>query len=188
MPLLAPANQISYDTALFYNSSLGIVVGCVLAPLSFRLLPPLSPPLRARRLLALTLHDLRRLAVGPFPPRPEAWQGRLYGRLEALPDQAEPLQRARLLAALSVGDDIIQLRMISALLDLGPELDAALGAVAQGDGAVATKWLARLDRRLSSPPGGDPDAVRALQARARILALSEALAGHADYFETGAAA
>ncbi len=133
-------------------------MGCVLAPLSFRLLPPLSPSLRVRRLLALTLRDLRRLAVGPFPPRPEAWQGRLYGRLEALPDQAEPLQRARLLAALSVGDDIIQLRMISALLDLGPELDAALGAVAQGDGAVATKWLARLDRRLASwrRPGRGP--------------------------------
>ena len=187
MPLLAPTNQISYDTALFYNSSLGIVVGCVLAPLSFRLLPPLSPALRARRLLALTLRDLRRLAVGPLPPRPEAWQGRLYGRLEALPDQAEPLQRAWLLAALSVGDNIIQLRMISGLLDLGPELDAALAALAQGDG-VAAKWLARLDRRLASPPGGEPDAVLALQARARILALSEALAGHTDYFETGKAA
>ena len=156
--------------------------------MAFRLLPPLSPSLRARRLLDLSLRDLRRLAIGPFPPRPEAWQGRFYGRLEALPDQAEPLQRARLLAALSVGDDVIQLRMISGLLDLGPELDAALAALAQGDTAVATKWLARLDRRLGSPPGGEPDAVLALQARARILALSEALAGHTDYFETGAAA
>ena len=114
MPLLAPTNQMSYDTAAFYNSALAIVVGCAVAPLSFRLLPPLSPALRARRLLALTLRDLRRLAIGLLPPRPEAWQGRLYGRLEALPDQAEPLQRAQLLAALSVGDDIMQLRMISA--------------------------------------------------------------------------
>ena len=188
MPLLAPTNQMSYDTAAFYNSALAIVVGCVIAPLSFRLLPPLSPSLRAGRLLALTLRDLRRLAVGPRSPRPEAWQSRLYSRLEALPDQAEPLQRAQLLAALSVGDDIIQLRMISGLSDLGPELDAAFAAVAQGDGAAATKWLARLDRRLASPPGGEPDAVLALQARARILALSDALDGHADYFETGAAA
>jgi len=151
-------------------------------------LPPLSPSLRARRLLALTLRDLRRLAIGPLPRRPEAWQGRLYARLEALPDQAEPLQRAHLLAAHSVGDDIMQLRTISPLLDLDPELGAALASLAQGDCAVATKWLARLEHRLASAPGTEPEAVVALQARARILALSEALAGHADYFETGAAA
>jgi len=186
-PLLAPTNQMSYDTAQFYNSSLGIVVGCVIAPLSFRLLPPLPPGLRARRLLALTLRDLRRLAIGPLP-RPEAWQSRLYGRLEALPDQAEPLQRAQLLAALSVGDEIMQLRVISAVLDLRPELDAALAALARGDSAVATTWLARLDHRLASPPGAEPDAVLALRARAKILALSEALDQHAGYFDSGAAA
>ena len=187
MPLLAPTNQMSYDTAAFYNSALAIVVGCVIAPLSFRLLPPLSPSLRARRILALTLRDLRRLAIGPLPRRPENWQGRLYARLEVLPDQAEPSQRANLLAALSVGDDIMQLRTISPLLDLGPELGAALASLAQGDCAVATKWFARLQHRLASAPGAEPDAVLVLQARARILALSEALAGHADYLDTGAA-
>ena len=150
MPLLAPTNQMSYDTAhstiLHWRSSSAALsrrchFGCCRRS---------RQALRARRLLALTLRDLRRLAVGPLPPRPEAWQGRLYGRLEALPDQAEPLQRAQLLAALSVGDDIMQLRTISGLLDLGPELDAALAALAQGDAAVATTWLARLDRRLAS--------------------------------------
>jgi len=40
----------------------------------------------------------------------EEWDGRMYGRLAALPDQAEPLQRSRLLAALSVGTASIQLR------------------------------------------------------------------------------
>ena len=188
MPLLAPANQMSYDTAQFYNSALAIFAGCVIAPLSFRLLPPLSPGLRARRLLALTLRDLRRLAVGPLPPRPEAWHGRLYGRLEALPDQAEPLQRAQLLAALSVGDNIMQLRRISGLLDLGPELDAALAALPLGDAAGARTWLARLDHRLDSATEAEPDAALSLRARARILALSEALAQHAGYFDSGAAA
>ena len=37
VPLLAPTNQMSYDTAAFYNSALAIVVGCAVAPLSFRL-------------------------------------------------------------------------------------------------------------------------------------------------------
>jgi hypothetical protein len=78
MPLLAPTNQMSYDTAQFYNSALAIVVGCGVAPLAFRLLPPLSPALRARRLLALTSRDLRRLAIAPVLPRPDYWESRMY--------------------------------------------------------------------------------------------------------------
>src|SRR6267154_6859386 len=55
VPLLAPANQMSYDTQQFCNAGLAIVAGVGAAALSFRLLPPLSPALRTRRLLALTL-------------------------------------------------------------------------------------------------------------------------------------
>ena len=188
VPLLAPTNQMSYDTAAFYNSALAIVVGCAVAPLSFRLLPPLSPALRASRLLAVTLRDLRRLAIAPLPPGPEAWQSRMYGRLEALPDQADPLQRAHLLAALSAGAEITKLRFISSSLGLSPELNPALAAVAQGDPATARAWLGRLDRRLASHPGEDAgDADLALRARAGILALSEVLAQHSDdYFDSGA--
>ena len=76
--------------------------------LSFRLLPPLSPAFRTRRLLALTLRDLRRLATGRVPGD---WEGHIYGRLSAMPDAATPLQRAMLMAALSVGSEIIQLRI-----------------------------------------------------------------------------
>jgi len=54
MPLLTPTNQMSYDTAQFYNLALAIAAGCGVGALAFRLLPPLSPALRARRLLALT--------------------------------------------------------------------------------------------------------------------------------------
>ena len=75
MPLLSPTNQMNYDTVQFYNAALAIVVGCSVAPLAFRLLPPLSPELRARRLLALTLRDLRRLAVASQLPRLEDWEG-----------------------------------------------------------------------------------------------------------------
>jgi hypothetical protein len=45
-----------------------------------------------------------------------------------LPDQAEPLQRAQLLAALSVGSEIIGLRQMAAHLGTAAELDAALNA------------------------------------------------------------
>src|SRR5207248_6034437 len=51
VPLLAPANQMSYNTPQFYNAALGIVAGAGAAAISFRLIPPLSPAFRTRRLL-----------------------------------------------------------------------------------------------------------------------------------------
>jgi uncharacterized membrane protein YccC len=185
-PLLAPANVQSYDPQQFYNFALAIVAGSGAAALSFRLLPPLSPAFRTRRLLALTLHDLRRLAAGPIPRAPGDWEGRLYGRLAALPDAAEPLQRSQLLAGLAVGTEIIQLRHIATRLGLGSDLDLALEAVARGNGAIATARLARLDDRLASLPGAGSEASLALQARGSILAISEALIQHASYFDAAA--
>ena len=111
----------------------------------------------------------------------------MFGRLSALPDEAEPLQRAQLVAALTVGSEILRLRPIARRLELGSELDAALAAVAQGNSASATTHLARLDRALMSLPG-DPEAPAALRARGSILAMSEALAEHAAYFDGGAPA
>jgi uncharacterized membrane protein YccC len=186
LPLLAATNQMSYDTAEFYNSALAIVAGCGVAPLAFRLLPPLSPALRARRLLALALRDLRRLAIDPLLPRAEDWEGRMYGRLEALPDQAEPLQRGRLLAALSVGTEIIHLRHAAPRLGAAATLDAALADFAQGNSAMAIARLQQLDRRLAFMPDAGPQPGSALRARGRLLVISEALAEHGSYFDTGA--
>jgi uncharacterized membrane protein YccC len=183
VPLLAPANQMSYDTVQFYNGALAIVAGFGTAALSFRLLPPLSPAFRTRRLLALTLRDLRRLATGPIPRAPGDWEGRIYGRLAALPDSAEPLQRSQLLAALTVGNGIIQLRYIASRFRLGSDLGAALEALAQGNNAIATTWLARLADRLTDRPDTEADGSLALQARGSILAISEALNEHFPYFE-----
>ena len=64
MPLLQPTNPMSYDPLLFYNVALAVIAGAGAGALSFRLLPPLSPAFRAARLLALTLHGLRRIATG----------------------------------------------------------------------------------------------------------------------------
>jgi uncharacterized membrane protein YccC len=180
MPLLAATNEMSYDTAQFYNNALSIVAGCSVAPLAFRLLPPMSPALRARRLLSLTLRNLRRLATAPKLPRSDAWEGRVLGRLTALPDQAEPLQRAQLVAALSVGAEIIQLRRIAPSLGAAAELDAAFGAIALGNRAIAIAQLRQLDRRLASSPSSGRKAFTALRARSRILVISEALAEHSS--------
>jgi uncharacterized membrane protein YccC len=186
IPLLSPANPMTYDTVQFYNAASAIVAGVGAAALSFRLMPPLSPAFRTRRLLALSLRDLRRLATGPIPRAPDDWEGRMYGRIAALPDEAQPLQRSQLLAALSVGTEIIQLRRIARRLDLGSELDVALAAVAAGNSAVATTRLAVLDHVLASLPDAGTGARAALRARGGVLAVSEALTQHASYFDAAA--
>jgi uncharacterized membrane protein YccC len=180
VPLLAPANQMSYDTVQFYNAASAIIAGAGAGTLSFRLIPPLSPAFRTRRLLALTLRDLRRLARDPSRRTPGDWEGRLYGRLSALPDAAEPLHRSEMLAALSVGTEIIQLLRIARRIDPGSELDAALEALAEGDIALATARLGQRDDALAAHPG-----TAALRARASILAMTEVLTQHAAYFAAG---
>jgi uncharacterized membrane protein YccC len=187
-PLLAPANRQSYDPVQFYNTGLAIVGGLSAAMLSFRLLPSPSPSFRARRLLALTLRDLRRLALRSVPWTPRDWENRVLARLVALPDQAEPLQRSQLMAALSVGNEIIRLRRVDARHPLGPDLDAAFAAVAQGQSAAAIARLAVLDGRLASAPDLGPRPPVPLRTRARILEMSELLTHHAAYFDAGAAA
>ena len=186
VPLLAPANEMSYDTVQFYNTALAIVAGCAVAGLSFRLLPPLSPAMRTRRLLALTLRDLRRLATSSTPGMIDDWEQRICSRLVVLPDHAEPLQRAQLVAALSVGSAMIRLRRIIGQLIGQEDLDAALAALAQGDTERATRRLAFVDRELASASGEGLSAADTLRARASILAVSDALSQYASYFGAGA--
>jgi uncharacterized membrane protein YccC len=187
-PLLAPTNQMNYDTAQYYNSALAIVVGCGVAPLAFLLLPPLSPAVRVRRLLALTSRDLRRLAIAAVPWTPEDWESRIISRLTALPDQATPLQRSQLLAALSVGAEIIGLRQMAAHLGTPTELDAALDDIALGHSIEAIAKLRQFDDRLASTRETGAEATMALRARGRILIISEAIAEHGHYFDAGAPA
>jgi uncharacterized membrane protein YccC len=186
IPLLAPTNAMSYDTVQFYNAALAIVTGCAVAALSFRLLPPLSPAMRTRRLLALTLRDLRRLATSSIPVMIDDWRYHIYSRLEVLPDQAEPLQRAQLVAALSVGSETIRLRRIVGQHLAKEDLDAGLAALAQGNTEEASRRLAVVDRDLASASGEGLAAPEVLRARASILAISDAFSEHASYFGAGA--
>jgi uncharacterized membrane protein YccC len=185
IPILRPGNPMTYDPETFYNTGLVIVCGAGFGALSYRLLPPLSPAFRTRRLLALMLRDLRHLAMGR---EKQDWEGLAYGRLSAMPDQATPLQRAQLLVAFSAGCEIIQLRLIARHFDLGSKLDVALTALAEGRSVKAIARLSRLDAALAAVDlGGSPRQV-VLRARGGILALSQALAEHAAYFDTEASA
>lgn len=187
MPLLAPANQMTYDTQQFYNNTLAAFAGMGVVMLALVLLPPLWPAVRARRLLALTLRDLRRLAAGKTWSMADDWEGRTYRRLAALPEQIEPLQLARIVAAASVGTEIIRLRHLAHRLGLGAETDVALAAVSQGYNTIATERLAQIDHRLAALP--DNAKLRMsikLRARGSIRVIQEALTQYASYFESGA--
>src|SRR5262249_22587598 len=115
----------------------------------------------SRRLLAWTLRDLRHLAIGTQRPR-EDWEGRMYSRLAVLPDEAEPLQRAQLVAALSLGTEIIHLRRIVPRLGFGAELHSALADFARPNIAATMTRFAELDQQIeSSSPRcwGDDDSI-----------------------------
>ena len=185
LPLLAPTNQMTYDTGDFYNTAMAIAIGCCIAPLAFSLIPPLSPEQRTRRLLAGALRDLRRLAAASKPSRLEDWESRMDGQVAAVPDQAEPLQRARLITALSVGREVIQLREIAVPLASRVTLDAAFGAIARGNGATAKMWLKQLDDKLAAGFDVGTDTVVVLRVRSRILVICEALSAHPAYFDEG---
>jgi hypothetical protein len=173
---------MSYDTSQFYNLALAAIMGAGIGALAFALLPPLSPALRARRLLARTLRDLRRIAAARWLPTFEGWERRIFARLAALPDQAEPLQRARLLAALSVGTEIVQLRHLGAGLGgVATQLEGAFDALAQGKSSAAIGRLRLIDGYLS--PELRRSTASVLRARGHILLMREALSEHASYFD-----
>jgi uncharacterized membrane protein YccC len=178
LPLLGPTNEMTFDTTQFYNFALSALAGCTLGALSFTLLPSVPPTWRVRRLLALTLRDLRRLAI-------EDWESRIHRRLAALPDRAEPLQLAQLMATLSVGSEIVQLRRVMPELGFSSELDIALAALAQGNTADAIAGFKRLDDRLAAIPQSNPQTSGVLRQRGRILLICDALVQHRGYFDAG---
>jgi len=183
VPLVSPTNHMTYDTQHFYNTALAIVGGCSAAALAFRLLPPPSPAVRTRRLLALTLRDLRRLATGPAPETSEPWEHRVYGRLTVLPDEAGPQQRSQLLAALAMGTQIVGLRRAAPTLGVGSDIDAALVALAEGRSALALTWLEQVDRSLAVRSDAESDTSLALRTRSTILAIREILMEHAPFVD-----
>jgi uncharacterized membrane protein YccC len=183
VPLLAPANRMTYDTQQFYNTALAIIAGCGAAALAFRLLPHPSPAMRTRRLLALTLRDLGRLATGPVPAAPERWEHRIYGRLAVLPDEAEPQQRSDLLAALALGRQIIAVRGAAPILRVESDVDAALAALAEGRSANALARLHRLEESLAVRTGARAETSFALRIRSSILAMREIFMDHARYLD-----
>jgi hypothetical protein len=121
-----------------------------------------------------------------MPQSTTRWEARNFSRLSQLPEQATPLQRGQVLAALSVGTDIIRLGQAAQRFGLDGDLEPALAAVARGDCAAARESLAGFDRALTALPDTVPGRRIRFRARGRVLALSEALAQHEAYFGASA--
>ena len=183
IPLLAPANPANYNQEQFYNEAFAILVGVGAGVLAFLLLPTLSPALRARRLLALTLRDLRRLATGPLPTTSADWESRIYSRISALPDQAPLLQNARLVTALTVGTEVIRLSRLLRRIDDRLNLEGGLRTLARGNSMSTAKYLAEVDRAIAASTTSGAVASVGLRARASIRIIAEGLTQHADYFD-----
>ncbi len=152
----------------------------------FHLLPPLSPALLSKRLLALSLRDLRRLF-----DRPRSKVLHTTGRaactaaLRLCRTKPSRCNGAQLVAALFVGTEIIHLRRIAPQLGFVAELDSALDAFARGDSAAATIRLLALDQRLFSLSEADPQNSLLQRHRGEILAICDALVRHRAYFDAG---
>ena len=183
IPLLGPSNPETYNPQQFYNAAIALVSGIAFAALAMRLMPPMSPVNRARRLLALSLRDVRRLTHGKLPPSSAEWEAKMYSRLSALPVSVDILQGARLAAALSVGSGIIRLRRIARRFGLDAELRGTMAAIATGDSAAGMRELDRFDRALADLPPALPGSRLRLRARGTILSIADVLSEHASYFD-----
>jgi uncharacterized membrane protein YccC len=183
VPLLNPTNPMTYDQVKFYNLALAILGGIALAMLALRLLPPVSMALRDRRLLALTLRDLRRLARGKSPVTVAEWDQRNFGRLSAMQGEADLLPAAQLAAGLSLGGEMIRLRRIAHRFALAAEFDRAMAAIANGDSAMAIRQLEGLDQALADTPLTGTSARYRLRAQGLIRSIAYSLTQFPSYFD-----
>ncbi len=183
IPMLSITNGITFDASQFWNTTSAILVGIAVGAVAMRIVPPLSPAIRTSRLLTLTLADLRRLAKRTSSRRQEDdWEGRGVARLLAMPEQAEPVERAEIVAAVSVGKEIVRLRRVAPRFVPGTAVDAALQALADGRSGEAIERLRDIDCLLAALPRAEAASRILLRLRASILAICGQLAEFAPYF------
>jgi uncharacterized membrane protein YccC len=184
LPMLSINNTISFDASQFWNTSSAILTGIAVGAVAMLILPPLPPAIRTSRLLALTLADLRRLARGASSrSREDDWESRGVARMLAMPEQAEPVERAEIVAAMAVGNHIVRLRRVAPRFVPAAALDAALQALAEGRSGEASERLKDIDRQLAALPRARSGSRAALGLRASLLVICGQLASYASYYD-----
>lgn len=186
LPLLGVANPITYNAASYFNLALSIVTGSVVGMVFLVIMPVVEPQMRARRLIALSVRDLRRLAAGATKVDRARWTVLLSRRLEALPPQATPEQAGNLMALLALGHAILHL--LDSLPDATTrrQLSQALALLAEGRLDAAREALEALGALTGSypAPGGTTGEVHLHAALAVVL---DALDSHAGLLGSAAA-
>jgi uncharacterized membrane protein YccC len=181
IPMLGLENATDYDATRLLNVSMAVVAGTALAALCFLLLPPLSPERRTKRLLMLTLSDLRGLLRGRRRFSEDSWLELLSRRLAAMPKGATLDEEAELLAALSVGQASIALRAArAATLTERETLDRALALLAETKVAAAHDALVRFATAQSERQAAEGR--RGFDAAAEATVIADALRGHGPFF------
>jgi uncharacterized membrane protein YccC len=184
LPMLSINNTISFDASQFWNTTSAILVGITVGAVAMLILPPLSPAIRTERLLALTLADLRRLAKRASSRRREDdWESRTVARFLAMPEQAEPVERAELVAAIAVGNQIVRLRRVAPRFVPSAAVDTALQALAEGRSGEASERLKDIDRQLAALPRTRPGSSTALGLRAGLRMVCGQLASFPSYYD-----
>jgi uncharacterized membrane protein YccC len=184
LPMLSINNTITFDASQFWNTASAILAGIAVGAVAMLIVPPLSPAIRTQRLLALTLADLRRLAKrAPSRRREDDWESRIVARFLAMPEQAEPVERAMLVAAMAVGNHIVRLRRVAPRFVPGVAVDTALQALAEGRSGEAAERLKDIDRQLAALPRARSGSRAVLGLRAGLLVICGQLAWYPSYYD-----
>jgi hypothetical protein len=144
------------------------------------LLPAIPATWQTERLLALSVRDLRRLAVRQRWLSRADWTSLISCRLAAMPTTATQEQLAQLVAALSAGEAVIQLRNWRGMFVATDHLDCALAALGAGDIRGTRTWLAKLAATLSETEAAG--SLAALRGHAAASVIEDVLARYSAFF------
>lgn len=174
LPLLGVGNPTSYDASAFFNIALTIILGNIAGTLFFIIIPSLSPEVRTRRLLALSVRDLRKLAARPR--NSARWTAVMTRRAEDLPPQATNEQAGSLMTLFVLGRALIALRETLAGAAEGGLLARACSELAAGRPALARIAFGDIERVLAERAEAHPAEVQAgLPARMQTRIITAAL-------------
>ena len=181
LPLLGVGNPISFDASTFFNIALTIILGNIIGTLFFIIIPGLSPEVRARRLLALSVRDLRRLAARQQARDAARWTAVMTRRVEDLPPQATDAQASSLTTLFILGRALILLRETPAGEVESRLISSASGALAEGRVALARIAFGDIERVLSERAAAQPSEAPAGQpSLVEIKIITDALDACSD--------
>lgn len=180
LPLLGVGNPVVYDASAYFNLALAIVSGSAVGALFFVAMPVVPPGLRLRRLISLSVRDLRRLLWRRWTPDRDRWTALMARRIELLPPQATADDTADLLALYAVGRAVLRLEQ-AVPDDRAPgSLRHALSSLADGRLADARAMLgAWRGRNLAlDPPDDDAGRRRWIACQSHIAVVIDAIDNH----------